>query len=119
MLAVQSMAADISRMNVAPVRIHGTAQAVARDMLSGSSPPASLRTLLDGPSTSSTVASAGMGSPPTSDGFNPFATPLPRVRGAEAANGPADMLSPHRYPADRNHSALGIRLPCMTDGRSG
>lgn len=100
------MAADISRMNVAPVRISGGAHAGARNTLGGSSPPAS-RTPLDGPSSGpGSLASCGMGSPPMSDGFNPFATPLPRIRGGEAANGTADMLSPQRPQADRNHSAI-------------
>ena len=105
-LPVQTMAADISRMNVAPVRIKQDAQAGPRNTLSGSSPPAS-RTFLDGPSSGgSSLASGGMGSPPIPDGFNPFATPLPRIRGAEAANGAADMLSPQRLPADRHPSAF-------------
>ena len=103
--AVQSMAADISRMNVAPVRISTGAQAGAHTAPSSSSPPAS-RTLLEGPGSSGSLASCGMGSPPPdTDGFHPFATPLPRIRGAEAANGVADMLSPQRHQADRIHSA--------------
>ncbi len=113
-LVAQTMAADISRMNVAPLRIvgGGDAQAVPRcSTICGSSPPSSSRTQPEGlPSSggsSSLASGGGMGSPPLPDGFNPFATPLPRIRGADAAaNGAADMLSPQRLPADRHPSAL-------------
>jgi hypothetical protein len=51
-----------------------------------------------------------MGSPTMSDGHNPFATPLPRIRGGEAAaHGVTDMLSPqlpHAAYSDRNAGAL-------------
>ena len=112
------MAADISRMNVAPVRIAGgDAQAVPRSTICGSSPPSSRTQQPEGPSSgsiSSLASGGGMGSPPLPDGFNPFATPLPRIRGADAAaNGTADMLSPQRLPADRHPSTPRAKEACL------